>query len=123
MIQLLGFQPGYMPGDELKFNFQMQAIDPGTLSAVETSVVWFTEGKGNEDLGVHFFQRLSGEAITDRDWSQPQSISTILPDSPLSYEGRLLKIRWCIRVRAYLTDGTDLVSQEPFYLGAETTEI
>jgi len=123
MIQLLGFQAGYMPGDELKFSFQMLAIDSGTLSAVETSVVWFTEGKGNEDLGVHFFQRLSGEAITDRDWSQPQSISTILPDSPLSYEGRLLKIRWCIRVRAYLTDGTDLVSQEPFYLGAETTEI
>ncbi len=123
MIQLLGFQPGYMPGDELKFNFQMQAIDPNRISAVETSVVWFTEGKGNEDLGVHFFQRLSGEAVTDRDWSQPQMITTILPDSPLSYEGRLLKIRWCIRVRAYLTDGTDLVSQEAFYLGADTKEI
>ncbi len=123
MIQLLGFQPGYMPGDELKFHFQLQAIDPSTLTAIETSVVWFTEGKGNEDLGVHFFQRLSGDAVHERDWSQPQHLITTLPESPLSYEGRLLKIRWCIRVRVYLADGTDLVSQEPFYLGTETKSI
>ena len=123
MIQLLGFQPGYMPGDTLKFHFQLQGIDTSTVSAIETSVVWFTEGKGNEDLGVHFFQRLTGEAITERDWSQAQVITTELPDSPLSYEGRLLKIRWCIRVRLYLNNGTDLVAQEPFYLGTETKEI
>lgn len=123
MIQLLGFQPGYMPGDELKFHFQLQSIDPNTVSAIETSVVWFTEGKGNEDLGVHFFQRLSGDALHDRDWTRSQSIETSLPDSPLSYEGRLLKIRWCIRVRAYLNDGSEIVSQEPFYLGTETKEI
>jgi hypothetical protein len=123
MIQLLGFQPGYMPGDELKFHVQLRDIDVGSIAAIETSVVWFTEGKGNEDLGVHFFQRLSGDAIRERDWSQPQGVTTILPDSPLSYEGRLLKIRWCIRVRVYQADGTDLVAQEPFYLGTETTEL
>ena len=123
MIQLLGFQPGYMPGDELKFRVQLQAIEVSSLTAIETSVVWFTEGKGNEDLGVHFFQRLTGDAIQERDWTQPQSVESILPDSPLSYEGRLLKIRWCIRVRVYLADGTDLVAQEPFYLGTETKEI
>lgn len=123
MIQLLEFQPGYMPGDELKFHFQLQAFDQSTLTAIETSVVWFTEGKGNEDLGVHFFQRLSGETIQARDWSKPQLVTTVLPDSPLSYEGRLLKIRWCIRVRIYLNDGKDLVTQEPFYLGTETQEI
>ncbi len=123
MIQLLGFQPGYMPGDELKFHVQLQAIEPSSLSAVETSVAWFTEGKGNEDLGVHFFQRLSGDTLQERDWSKPMLVESILPESPLSYEGRLLKIRWCIRVRVYLVDGTDMVAQEPFYLGTETKEI
>ncbi|MDZ4851060.1 MAG: hypothetical protein SGI77_17370 [Pirellulaceae bacterium] len=123
MIQLLGFQPGYMPGDELVFQYKLVSIDPTAILAIEASVVWFTEGKGNEDLGVHFFQRLTREAITDRDFSQPQLISTLLPESPISYEGRLLKIRWCIRVRLYLNDGTDLVAQEPFYLGTVTKEL
>ncbi len=123
MIQLLGFQPGYMPGEELKFQFELQGIPPTKMTAIETSVVWYTEGKGNEDLGVHFFERSTGDALTQRDWTQPQTVSTLLPVSPLSYEGRLLKIRWCIRVRVYLADGTDMVAQEPFYLGAQTKEI
>jgi hypothetical protein len=123
MIELTGFQPGYMPNQELRFQFTIRDLDIGLISAIEASVVWVTDGKGNEDLGVHFFQRLTGEAISDRDWSEPQSLSTILPESPLSYEGRLLKIRWCIRVRLYLNDGNELVAQEPFYLGTNTREI
>jgi hypothetical protein len=123
MIQLLGFQPGYMPGDELKCHVHLNEITPNSITAIETSIAWYTEGKGNEDLGVHFFQRLAGETLHERDWSKPLLIESILPESPLSYEGRLLKIRWCIRVRAYLVDGSELVAQEPFYLGTDTKEI
>jgi hypothetical protein len=123
MIELLGFQPSYMPGDELRFQFTIRDLDIESISAIEASVVWVTDGKGSEDLGVHFFQRLTGEDITGRDWSEPQSLLTMLPDSPLTYEGRILKIRWCIRVRLYLNDGNELVTQEPFYLGTKTREI
>ena len=123
MIELLGFQPGYMPSDELRFQFTIRDLEVESISAIEASVVWVTDGKGSEDLGVHFFQRLTGDDISGRDWSEPQSLSTILPESPLSYEGRLLKIRWCIRVRLYLKDGNELVTQEPFFLGTKTREI
>ncbi len=118
MIQLQGFRSSYLPGEELALEFRIQEIDPSTIVTVETSVVWYTEGKGSEDLGVHFFQRLTGEAVSERDWTQPQPIATELPYSPLSYEGRLLKIRWCIRVRVYLNDGNELVGQESFSLGS-----
>jgi hypothetical protein len=117
MIRLQGFKSSYIPGDELTFEVSIDEIEPKTISTIETSVVWYTEGKGNEDLGVHFFQRLSGEAVLNRDWEKPQPITTPLPHSPLSYEGRLLKIRWCMRVRVYLNDGHELVKQEPFFLG------
>jgi hypothetical protein len=116
MIALHADQTTLAPGEELRFEFVLSNIDLDTVTAIETSVVWYTEGKGNEDLGVHFFQRLTGDAITDRVIEVPQPLTTILPASPLSYDGRLLKIRWCIRVRVYLDDGEEMVAQQPFVL-------
>ncbi len=123
MIRLLGLQPTYMPRETLKFEYRVSNIQQNSMSAVEVSVVWLTEGKGTEDLGVHFFQRLTGNSLAASDWSIPQNVLVPLPDSPLSYEGRLLKISWCVRVRFYLNDGTELVAQQPFYLGTVTREV
>jgi len=123
MIRLQGLHRGYMPCESLEFHYSVTGIDTTSMNAIEASVVWFTEGKGSEDIGVHCFQRLTGDSITQHDWSRPMVVRTELPAAPLSYEGRLLKIRWCIRVRVYITDGTELVAQEPFFLGAITKEI
>ena len=123
MIRLLGLQPTYMSHDVLEFEYRISNIHQNTISALEVSVVWLTEGKGTEDLGVHFFQRLTGNSLAASDWSLPQKVQVPLPDSPLSYEGKLLKISWCVRVRFYLNDGTELVAQQPFYLGTVTREV
>jgi len=123
MIRLLGLHKGYLPRESLGFHYSISGIETTSIIAIEASVVWFTEGKGSEDIGVHCFQRLTGDSITQHDWMQPMEIQTELPDAPLSYEGRLLKIRWCVRVRVYVTDGSELVAQEPFYLGSITKEI
>jgi len=123
MIRLLGLQPTYMSHDVLEFEYRISNIHQNTISALEVSVVWLTEGKGTEDLGVHFFQRLTGYSLAASDWSLPQKVQVPLPDSPLSYEGKLLKISWCVRVRFYLNDGTELVAQQPFYLGTVTREV
>jgi len=123
MIRLLGLQPTYMPHDQLDFEYRVSNVPQNAIAAVEVSVVWLTEGKGTEDLGVHFFQRLTGASLAATDWSVPQQVGVPLPDSPLSYEGRLLKISWCVRVRFYLNDGTELVAQQPFYLGTITREV
>lgn len=120
---MLGLQPRYEPAEALEFEYKLGKWASRKLAAVEASVVWFTEGKGTEDLGVHFFQRLSGSSVENRDWQEPQKISTILPLSPLSYEGRLLRIRWCVRVRAFLLDGNELIGQQPFYMGSLTREV
>jgi hypothetical protein len=53
MIRLLGLQPTYMPYDILEFEYRVSNIPQNAISAVEVSVVWLTEGKGTEDLGVH----------------------------------------------------------------------
>jgi len=123
MIRLLGLQPTYMPGDTLEFEYRVVNVDHASIVAVESSVVWITEGKGSEDLGVHFFQRLTGNSLASIDWSIAQKLSCPLPMSPLSYEGKLLKISWCVRVRFYFSDGTELMAQQPFYLGTITREV
>jgi hypothetical protein len=123
MIRLLGLQPTYNPGDPIDFEYRVVHVDHAAIVAVEASVVWVTEGKGSEDLGVHFFQRLTGNSLASIDWSIAQKVQCPLPMSPLSYEGKLLKISWCVRVRFYFSDGTELMAQQPFYLGSLTREV
>jgi hypothetical protein len=123
MIRLSGLQPTYMPGENIDFEYRVANVDRGSIVAVECSVCWLTEGKGTEDLGVHFFQRLAGDSLAAIDWTIAQRISCPLPISPLSYEGKLLKISWCVRVRFFLNDGTELMAQQPFYVGTLTREV
>jgi len=107
----------YQPGDRLAGEYRMLAIDRDEIKALEISVLWFTEGKGDEDLAVHDFRRLSAE---DGDWIDPRRpgrFSTTLPNSPLSYDGRIVKVRWCVRVRAFLKRGREVVGRRLFRLG------
>ncbi len=114
MIRLLGLQPAYMPNDVLELEYTIENIDSTAISAVEVSVLWLTEGKGTEDMGVHFFQRLTGNSLGAINWSVPQTLKVPLPESPLSYEGKIVKISWCVRARFYMSDGTEYLGQEPF---------
>ncbi|MDG1874399.1 MAG: hypothetical protein P8J27_10845 [Mariniblastus sp.] len=92
-------------------------LTPGhNVHAIETSVVWITEGKGEEDIGVHFFERRQKRsgALTSETFLRPQRISTVLPASPFSYEGVALTVRWCVRVRLFMADG-DQVTEDKFF--------
>jgi hypothetical protein len=112
-----GRERRYMPGDVLAGAFQIDAVEADNIKAVEISVLWFTEGKGDEDLAVHYFERLSAGDVPDLNLSELRRFQTVLPKSPLSYEGVLVKICWCVRVRVFLKTGRDFVSERPFQLG------
>ena len=84
-IQIYNDPPVYRPGDVMRFDLQIDGIDLEDLSAVETSVLWTTEGKGDEDLGIHFFQRhIPSDA--EGDVRSLKACNITLPNSPLSYE-------------------------------------
>jgi len=107
----------YQPGEMLAGGFFFSPAEGQELQAVEISVLWFTEGKGDEDMAVHHFQRISfgGDEVAS-DPPEPR-FSTRLPRSPLSYEGVIVKIRWCVRVRVFFSQGRDVVGEAPFQLG------
>jgi len=81
------------------------------------SVLWHTEGKGDEDMSVHCFERIEPSDEELVDFRQPRRFSSMLPASPLSYEGAIIKIRWCVRVRVFLARGRELARDVPFRLG------
>ncbi len=111
-----GLRTHYEPGDTLSGQYVLEEIAPRDVKAVELSVLWYTDGKGEEDLAVHFFDRLD-PAVTLVDLTQPRPFSTRLPQSPLSYAGVILKLRWCVRVRVFVQQGKDVFAELPFELG------
>ena len=122
-LRLLSLHPGHEPGDVLEFEFSIHRIAPEKIDSLEASVLWATEGKGSEDIGVLFFERLSGNELTSAPLENPRVLTTRLPQCPLSYEGRLMKIRWCVRLRLFLSDGREISAEQPFYLGSVTREV
>ena len=116
-LTLDGARTEYQPGETLAVEYYVDAPVNGELQAVEISVLWHTEGKGDDDMAVHYFERVASEDGTPVDFQAPRRFHTVLPNSPLSYDGVIVKIRWCVRVRAFLARGKQLVDERPFRLG------
>jgi hypothetical protein len=94
-------QSVFHPGDRLECEYQIDAVQPLDIQAVEASVMWYTEGKGDEDFGIHYFERYTPSDAIDGDLRHLHVLRTELPNSPLSYHGVIVKIRWCVRVRLF----------------------
>ena len=106
----------YEPREPLAVRYRVEGCDGEHIRAIEHSVLWYSEGKGEEDLGVHFFQRLTDPALL-LVTATTGTFTTPLPQSPLSYEGVIVKVRWCVRVRLFLDASRDFVSEHVFSLG------
>jgi len=106
----------YPPEHCLVGRYEVEGVQHESVRALERSVLWYTEGKGEEDLSVHHFERLDHEPLRAGDFPSG-TITVRLPASPLSYEGVIVKIRWCVRIRLFFASGRDFVSEHVFDLG------
>ena len=117
VIRLDGDGLVYRPGETFSGQYWIKSLEAGQVKAVEASVLWHTEGKGDEDMAVHEFWRRDADDGRPIDLSQPERFSTMLPNSPLSYEGQIIKLRWYVRVRAFPNRGKEVVGEKVFQLG------
>src|SRR3990172_612530 len=118
VIRLDGDGPVYRPGATFSGQYWIESLESSQVKAIEVSVLWHSEGKGDEDMAVHEFWRRDAEDGRPIDSSQPERFSTTLPNSPLSYEGQIVKVRWCVRVRAFPYRGKEVVGERVFQLGS-----
>lgn len=115
---IVGGRRQFAAGEELVCEYQIDAVDPADIQAVEASVLWYTEGKGEEDMGVHFFERRLPADAEEGDLRPMRRLRTRLPNTPLSYLGAIVSICWCVRLRLFLRRGREIVVEQPFTLGS-----
>jgi len=123
-VELERADAAYQPGDRLSGRYRLEGALADELRALELSVLWYSLGQGEEDMAIHMFQRWENEGL-DRFPDAPavppidtRVFECVLPRSPLSYDGLLLKICWCVRARAFLRRGREMVAEAPFRLGS-----
>ncbi|MFM8707828.1 MAG: hypothetical protein ACKOHK_07030, partial [Planctomycetia bacterium] len=63
-----------------------------------------------------FFQRITDQSLLPPS-ATSGAFSTPLRWSPLSFEGVVVKIRWCVRVRLFFDGSRDFVSEHVFTVG------
>jgi hypothetical protein len=117
IIRLEGNGRGYQSGETLSGEYEFIDLPIDQVKSLEVSVLWYTEGKGDEDMAIHKFWRWNTDNGDIIDTRHPARFETILPNSPLSYNGQIVKIRWCVRLRAFLHRGKEIFSQREFRLG------
>ncbi len=118
-IQLYHRPAIYRPGEKMLCDYQIDAINAEDIHAVEASVLWFTEGKGDEDMTVHYFERRLPSDAERGDLRPLRRFEITLPKSPLTYSGKIMQIRWCVRLRVFLKNGKECCYERPFVLTAE----
>ena len=111
-IELDGAKTDYVRGELLSGSVTVYSASLDEPLRAELSVLWYTEGKGDEDLGVVHFQTLAEDAAVLGTHSY--RFELMLPVLPLTYHGKLVKIHWTVRVRVQHATGEDAVLDQPF---------
>lgn len=116
-IRLAKSDGPFEPGDVLRGSFCVTAEHAAEVRSAEVSVLWYTAGKGDEDFGVHYFERYTAEGPDAVELSRRREFRTLLPENPLSYDGLIVKVCWCARLRLFLPRGRQQVLEAAFQLG------
>ena len=106
----------YEAGGTLTARWRISRVPLDEVHGLEVSVMWHSEGKGDEDLHVHHFHRVVENQLRRVGLADEQSTRCELPVTPLSYHGKLISLRWCVRLRLFLDGGREIVAEQPFPL-------
>jgi hypothetical protein len=74
-------------------------------AGLEIRLIWFTTGKGTPEVKVIERQQVAGARAGGR-----EDFSFLLPESPYSFSGKLVRLAWAIEADA--GEGTDAVREE-----------
>lgn len=99
-LDLEGGRTSFRPGEELvctvSWDFPSADLETGeaeTPEALEVRLFWYTEGRGDRDVGLVKTERLAPLGATgDRE------VTFRLPQGPYSFSGALISLIWALEV-------------------------
>jgi hypothetical protein len=78
----------FSPLEKLELEITWQLLEHA--DAIEVRLVWYTEGKGDQDLSIVAIERFDHPPLHDH-----RRCSFTLPEGPYSFSGRLISVLWC----------------------------
>jgi hypothetical protein len=92
-VQIRDGYTSFRPGDVVEGTVLWQ-LEPGPTE-VEARLFWYTQGKGDQDVGIVETLPYTNPAPTDR-----RQFRFRLPAGPYSFSGKLISLEWAIEVVA-----------------------
>ena len=90
-LRTLDNRTAFAPGEEITVVAEWQLADPSP--AAELRLVWYTQGKGDEDIQIVDLIAIPAPRAADSHrWT------VRLPDSPFSFSGKLITLTWAIEL-------------------------
>ena len=83
----------FAPGETVEGTASWQLEKPART--VELRLFWYTQGKGDQDVGVVLTVPFPEPALQDR-----RSFHVVLPQGPYSFSGKLISLLWALEVVA-----------------------
>ena len=118
LIELDEHPTCFRPGQAISGRYRLNPSEsPAEVQALEWSIAWATEGKGDEDQGIHAIETIREPERGVPQPDQWRRFEVILPMSPLSYEGLIVKVLWRVRIRAVFGKNCEWVGELLFRLG------
>ena len=102
-IHVGGGRQAFAPGETL--GGTLQWMSDAAPESLELRLLWYTEGRGDQDVGVAHRLRIETPSAVG---SSPFEFE--LPSGPYSCSGRLVSIRWALE--AVTRPGGDTARQE-----------
>jgi hypothetical protein len=81
----------FLPGEVVVGTVSWQLDRPAQTA--ELRLFWYTQGKGDQDMGVVSTVPFANPGLQDR-----QPFRVTLPDGPFSFSGKLISLAWALEL-------------------------
>jgi hypothetical protein len=92
-VETQGGANAFLPGETLEGTVSWQLDTPA--ETVELRLLWYTQGKGDQDVGVVSVVPFANPGPADR-----RAFRVRIPEGPYSFSGKLISLLWALEVVA-----------------------
>jgi hypothetical protein len=92
-VEIQGGANAFLPGETVEGTVSWQLDGPA--ETVELRLFWYTQGKGDQDVGVAATVPFANPGLADR-----RPFRVRIPEGPYSFSGKLISLLWALEAVA-----------------------